>query len=87
MDATVLGLPLVWEETDDYTISPLHALVIMKGIDSDGDEVHSVIMTENISALEGVGMARYASLYCEDELLGQIHASTGKSQKKQDSGS
>ena len=64
MEYTALGMPLVGlPESGDYTIHPLSAIVVMKGMDSDGDEVYAVLMTENMSPLEGVALARYADIY------------------------
>lgn len=64
MEYTALGMPLVGlPETGDYTVHPLSALVIMKGMDSDGDEVYAVLMTDNMSPLEGVALAKYADIY------------------------
>jgi hypothetical protein len=64
MEYTALGMPLVGlPESGNYTVHPLSAIVVMKGMDSDGDEVYAVLMTENMSPLEGVALARYADIY------------------------
>lgn len=70
MTTTILGLPVEQElpSGPDYSISPISAITVFKGIDSDGDEVHSVIMTEGTAMMEGVAMAHFGSMYM-DELL------------------
>jgi len=80
MDLTVLGLPLQWEEPPNYTVSPISALVIMKGIDDDGDEVYAVMVTEGMTSVEAGGLANYADVYCGEMMKGQIYASADKSQ-------
>jgi hypothetical protein len=50
----------------------------MKGMDSDGDEVYAVLMTENMSPLEGVALARYADIYATVKIE-EMLASPGQS--------
>jgi hypothetical protein len=79
MEYTALGMPLVGlPESGDYTIHPLSAIVVMKGMDSDGDEVYAVLMTENMSPLEGVALARYADIYATVKIE-EMLASPGQS--------
>jgi hypothetical protein len=62
---SVLGMPLNIDLGSDesYTVSPLSAMVVMKGIDSDGNEVCVVTTTEGISPVEALGYAAFASEY------------------------
>lgn len=81
MEYTALGLPLIGlPEQEGYTVSPLSALVVIKAIDSDGDEVYAVLMTPDMSPMEGTGLARFATLFCENGLQESIHASARQSQ-------
>lgn len=79
---TVLGMPLNWEEPPGYTVSPLSALVVMKGIDDDGDEVYAVMVTDGMSSVEAGGLATYAGVYCGEMMKGQIYAAADKPQDK-----
>jgi hypothetical protein len=83
MTQTILGLPIAGElpSDDNYTISPYSAIAVMKGIDSDGDEVYAVVMTENMSPVEGAGFARYLSLYA-DEMVRETFVTSGSSEEK-----
>jgi hypothetical protein len=79
MEYTALGMPLVGlPESGNYTVHPLSAIVVMKGMDSDGDEVYAVLMTENMSPLEGVALARYADIYATVKIE-EMLASPGQS--------
>ena len=61
-DLTVLGLPLdTTGNEDEYDIvQPLCALVVVKGIDSDGKVVHWTLKTTDLSNVEAQGMALFA---------------------------
>ncbi len=84
---TVLGMPLNWEEPPNYTVSPISAIVAMKGIDDDGDEVYAVMVTDGMNSVEAGGLAAYANLYCTEMMKGQIYgAASDKSQDKQVTG-
>ncbi len=65
---SVLGLPLDWKDMKGNEISPLHILVVLKGIDKEGFEVDSVMHTEGLSLSNALGMARFAVLHVEDEV-------------------
>lgn len=83
MDLTVLGLPLNWEEPEGYTVSPLSAIVVMKGIDDEGDEVYAVMVTEGMTPVEAGGLVKYASVYTGEMMKGQIYnAAANKSQSQ-----
>lgn len=58
LDMTVLGLKLDAEDND--LSQPLEALVIVKGLDTDGELSHWIISTDGLNPIEGLGMARYA---------------------------
>lgn len=76
MEYTALGLPLVGlSEEENYTVHPLHALVIMEGMDSDGDEICTVLMTENMTPMRGMALARLADVFCENKVKDSLAAS------------
>jgi hypothetical protein len=76
---TILGLPIESELPED--IMPFSAIAVVKAFDSDGDEVHAVIMTDDMTPFEGSGLLNFGSLYT-DELLRRTFSAKGKSSKK-----
>lgn len=77
MDQTILGLPLLANlpTSGDYTVSPISAIAVVKGIDSDGDEVYAVVMTEGMTPVESAGLVQFASTYADEVLRGLVRAS------------
>ena len=65
---SILDMPLDWKDMKGKEISPLHMLVIMKGIDKEGFEVDTVMHTEGLSLSNALGLARFGVLYVEDEV-------------------
>lgn len=60
---TVLGIPLDVGGDDLITeLQPVNALVVVKGLDEDGDVCYATAATEGLSAIECLGMAEYAAL-------------------------
>lgn len=53
-------------------VSPLHILIVMKGIDEEGYEVDAVMHTEGLSLSNALGMAHYAVLFVENEVRESI---------------
>lgn len=66
--AEVFGLPLEWEAEEGYVISPIAAVVVIKAIDSDGEEIHAVVVTPGLTAVEALGMARMAVIHAEENV-------------------
>ncbi len=66
--ATTLNLPLEWETEDGYDFHPLSALVVVHGIDSEGQETHAIICSEGLSPVAALGMASYAKLHSEESI-------------------
>jgi len=92
MNQTILGLPIEAELPDDWTengyhVSPVEAIAIVKAIDSNGDEVHAVVMTENMSPFEGGGLLNFGSIYVNELIRGTVKRAKNRSSKaKQASG-
>jgi hypothetical protein len=72
----VLGLPLDWKDMEGRKISPIHALVVLKGLDQDGYEVDTVMHTDGMALSNALGMARFAVLHVEDEVRKALDNST-----------
>ena len=71
---TVLGMPLDVGEDDLITsIQPLAAVVIVRGLDGDGDMVYATAATEGLHSLDAWAMARYAALKLETGMAGRMH--------------
>lgn len=66
MSSTILGLEV--DQDLPEGIMPYSAVTIVKAMDNDGDEVHAVILTENISAFEASGLINFGQLYINDVL-------------------
>lgn len=75
---TIMGLPISnpLPVGEDYSVSPYSAIAVIKGIDSDGDDVYAVIMTDGMTPTEGAGLLHFAVLYV-DERLRETFASAG----------
>lgn len=59
VEYTALGLPLDTTD-DDYDIAqPVVALVVVKGLDSDGKLVYWALKTADLSNVEAMGMAMW----------------------------
>jgi hypothetical protein len=66
LDITALGIPLEGvPDKPDYYVSPISVLVVMRGIDSEGDEVYGCYTTEGMSHIEAGGLAKYANVYTD----------------------
>lgn len=57
-------------------LSPIHILVVVKGLDDEGFEVDAVMHTEGLSLSNALGMARYAVLVTENEVSRAIAESS-----------
>lgn len=66
MDSKVMGMDLDWEDFAGNKVFPMAALVVMKGMDHEGDVVFTVTNTEGLTSVDALGMARFAVLHCED---------------------
>lgn len=53
VNSTVLGLPI---KVSEDLRTPLGAVVIVKGLDSDGDVCHWIHKTDDVTSVEAVGM-------------------------------
>lgn len=62
-----MDLPIDFSESIGG-LSPLHILIVVKGLDDEGFEVDAVMHTEGLSLSNALGMARYAVLFTEDEV-------------------
>ena len=67
-DSSVAGLPMRWEDGENNQIFPMAALVVLKGVDMDGDEVYLVTNSEGLKSVDALGMAHFAVLTIEDEV-------------------
>lgn len=67
MDRTVLGLELDTGENFDC-VQPLVALVVVKGLDSDGKIAYWACCTRDLMAVEAYGMAGYGAEMLRREL-------------------
>ena len=70
---TVLGLPLEWTDDPEVTVTPYSALVVMKGINSNGNEVFAVVNTTGLTNVEALGFLNFAKLYIEDEVRAELY--------------
>lgn len=71
-----LGLDLnLIHGDEESTISPYATLVVVQGMDSEGDTVYAVMTSEGLDPVHGLGMANYARLYAETTLKDLIDAS------------
>lgn len=68
----VMGMDLELVDDPDYTVSPLGAIVVIKGFDSNGDIVHTLATTGDISSVEGLGMLHFGVLFAEDKVRQSI---------------
>jgi hypothetical protein len=70
MTQTILGLPLAHElETEgDYAVSPYSVVAVVRGFDSDGEEVHAVVVSEGMSAIEASGLLHFATVAMDEQL-------------------
>lgn len=60
LEYTVLGLPLeAGDEVRDLA-QPVEALVVVKGLDSQGKMCHWAVKTPDLSSVEAMGMAMWA---------------------------
>jgi hypothetical protein len=84
MKHTVLGLALDTDlpDSDDYRVMPYAAITVVKAIDTDGDEVQAVLMTQNLSVFEGAGLMNFGKIYIEEELRKTINVANRPPEKK-----
>jgi hypothetical protein len=62
-DSTVLGMSLdVGDDDPIASIQPLDGMVVVKGLDPDGDVVYCTAATKGLQSVECLGMAEYAVL-------------------------
>lgn len=84
MSQEILGLPVeagLPDDRDGYYVSPILAIAVVKAIDSDGDEVHAVIMSEGMTPVEGSGLLNFGKIYT-DEILRKTFSAKNQSSKK-----
>jgi hypothetical protein len=55
----VFGMPLNIN-TGDHTISPINTVTIIKGMDSDGDIVYALAMSEGMDIVDALALTQYA---------------------------
>lgn len=67
-----MGLPLDWRDMEGNEISPIHAVVILHGLDKNGIEVDSVMHTEGMALSRSLGMIAFARLFIEGEVRKQL---------------
>jgi hypothetical protein len=72
-DYTALGLPLDWVDEEGVTISPISAIVIAKGMDSEGNETYSVMNSKGLSNIEALGFLAFAELFVQDEVRATLY--------------
>lgn len=70
---TVMGLPLQWVDDPDVTVTPYSAITIVKGINSNGNEVFMVVNTEGLSNIEALGFLNFGLLYIQDEIRAELY--------------
>lgn len=63
-DETAFGLPLVLN-AGGLTISPINTVVITKGMDSEGDIVYAVAMTEGLDLMDALALIHYGRIDVE----------------------
>lgn len=80
----LLGLPIAegLEVDGDNTISPYCAIAVVKGFDSSGEEVHAVVITDGMSAIEASGLLHFATVALDEQLKVLSGAKPKKSSKK-----
>ena len=66
--SSVAGLPMRWEDGENNKIFPMAALVVLKGVDQEGDEVYLVTNSDGLQSVDALGMAHFAVLTIEDEV-------------------
>ena len=70
MDLTVLGMPLDVHEGDPLaSVQPLCAMVVVKGLDADGEIVYLTGATDGLMTVECLGMAELARLRLRHALV------------------
>jgi hypothetical protein len=76
-EAQVLGLPLSIDLGDeDYYVIPLSAVVIMKGMDNEGNDVWITTMTDGLTPVDALSYIHFADEHCTFELRKTFYAST-----------
>jgi hypothetical protein len=83
MDKTVLGIPLDLEDAEGLTISPIAALVVAQGMDSEGRIVYTCLHTDGMTSVEALGLAHYAKLHAETSVLRDSFVFEGESPEAQ----
>ena len=68
---TALGLELDYDE-DDFTISPLNAIVIADGFDSEGDIRHVVMHTHGMGNVQAKGLVGLAEQWVNLNLMNDL---------------
>jgi hypothetical protein len=59
MEEEVFGMPFKIN-TGETTISPINTLTVIKGMDSDGDIVYALAMSEGMDIVDALALAQYA---------------------------
>lgn len=81
-DKTLLGLPVAAGEGLDgpegYTVSPYAAIAIVRGFDNNQEEVHAIVMSDGMSAIEAAGLLHFGTVAIDE----QIKVLTGAKPKK-----
>lgn len=73
---TALGLELDFDEDEEFTISPIEAIVIAEGFNSDGDTVHIVLKTPGMSSVKGAGFVSFAEQWLNLVMMNEIVRAT-----------
>lgn len=73
---TALGLELDFEEDAELTISPVDAIVIAEGFDSDGDTVYVVLNTPGMTSVKGSGFIQFARQWLDLKMMNEIVQAT-----------
>jgi hypothetical protein len=63
----IAGLPVNVVTTVD-TVSPYAAIAVIKGIDSDGDDVYAFLMTDGMTDVDAAGLVQYAKAFIDNSL-------------------
>lgn len=81
----VLGLPLSLTDLDDpdYVVSPIGAIVIFKGMDSDGDEVHTMTCTDGMTWIEALGLLEFGKIFAQAKVMNSVSSVVASEQSQE----
>ena len=82
-NSSVLGLPLDIDLSDGNTfITPYAAVVVLKGIDSDGDDVYIVSNTTGMTPVEATGLLKFAEVNYSERMRQSFYAAAESSSQE-----